>query len=152
MKREHRLDTEVDAIRLRAAAFRRAIESTSFGSETPQMQHFPTECCHHACKLLGLYLYECGMGVCQIYTGDHPTCQSAQHHWLRKQDIDIDITADQFGQPAVIVDRASSWHKCLNGKPSPRVVFDADYWMGIKSRRYHGIIYPLIVTSISGTQ
>jgi len=41
--------------------------------------------------------------------------------WLQKEDLVIDITADQFDEIdcKAIVTRQSPWHASLGGKPSP---------------------------------
>lgn len=45
--------------------------------------------------------------VCGSRHDDHG---SSTHAWVEANDIIIDITADQFGQPAVIVTRERTWH------------------------------------------
>lgn len=130
--------------------FRDAIESTTFTKDNPSMMDFPNDCCHHASMLLGAFLFDKGFGVPVILSGKHPSDAKAQHHWLRVGVYDVDITADQgnFGQPAVIVLKNSTWHLHLCGKPVRGLTFDEKYWRGIRTRVYHGPIYERILANI----
>lgn len=46
------------------------------------------------------------------------------HGWLQRDDLVVDVTADQFGQPPIIVATNSTWHKMLNAEVEQMV---ADY-------------------------
>ena len=102
-----------EAIQIRALArrFRAALERTNFQDCGLALSRFPKDCCHHAAKLLGLFLFDQGFGLSGSTAGRHPVTD-AEHVWLRRGDLDIDITADQFPEihHKVIVRRCSKWH------------------------------------------
>ena len=83
--------------------------------DSTNLQHFPEECCHHACVVLKQYFRDKGLGEFETVLGRHPTDERGKHHWLEKDGIIVDITADQFGREAVVVTRTSQWHNSLNG-------------------------------------
>lgn len=131
-----------------ACLFRDAIDATVFSDDTPNMQDFPIECCHHASKLLGLYFFDQHFGLPTIFSGNHPTDSRAQHHWLLLNRFIVDITADQFDQADVIVTLNSAWHEQRNGAPLRGAEFDEVFWNAIRDRRYLGPIYPRILENI----
>jgi hypothetical protein len=74
--------------------------------------HFPRGCCGSVSEVLGRLLHErCAVdplyvsGMRMGSDGRHIT-----HAWLEVDDIIIDITADQFSRPPVIVTRNRTWH------------------------------------------
>jgi hypothetical protein len=137
----------------RAAIYRHAClfrDATSFDESNPSMQSFPTECCHHAVKLMGLYFFDHDFGTPQIISGKHPTHATVQHHWVRLSGYDVDISGDQPGldRPDVVVASNSYWHQNLNGQPLPSTSFDSLFWNAIRARPYHGPIYLRILANI----
>jgi hypothetical protein len=113
-------EVEDDRVRGLVIGFRRAIEQTDFSDTTLNLANFPRQCCHHACKLLWIYLYENGItGLTQV-VGKGPENATDQHLWLDRDGLFIDITADQFTgiDDKVIVCRDSNWHSQLNPRPS----------------------------------
>lgn len=80
------------------------------------LPRFPAKCCNFGANLLLLELAEAGIenlrrmiGTVQDDRGD----DVANHVWVQAGDIAIDITADQHGQPEVIVETQSAWHLSL---------------------------------------
>lgn len=124
-------DPELGTIVFWATRFRGAMEATPFGEGTGNLTGFPRACCHHACELLRRFLLDRGVGEFQVICGNHPHEQGEKHQWLRKGDVVVDITADQFGRAKVIVTRNSPWHDSLKGEPLPHTQADHDrLWEG----------------------
>lgn len=66
--------------------------------------------------MLAIYLCHMGVGSIHLLKGGLPADPAIKHVWLRVEDIDIDITADQFKNVRlgpVIVERESAWHAAL---------------------------------------
>ena len=47
-------DEQLDRVRAAAESFRLGIEAADFGGRSGNLKDFPSRCCHHAAKLLGL--------------------------------------------------------------------------------------------------
>ena len=77
-----------------------------------KLKSFPNECCDTACSVLGLHLYD--FGFRNIVEKLGVVAPGVKHRWLEVGSVVVDITADQFGQPAVVVDPDSAWHKSLS--------------------------------------
>lgn len=105
-------------IRTTAEKLRDAIQrAKDENAGIPWLSRFPTKCCNFAANLLLLDLSEAGisglrrvMGTVQDERGD----DLENHVWVQVGDTIVDITADQFGQPGVIVEQQSSWHESLH--------------------------------------
>ena len=81
------------------------------------LPRFPENCCNFAANLLLIELSEAGrerlrrmLGTVQDNRGD----DLASHVWVQQGDLVVDIAADQFEQPKVIVEHLSSWHNSLH--------------------------------------
>jgi len=110
---EAALRDDIEALRREATLFRAALEQAVFDSEDGSLQRFSTDCCHHACKLFGIYLLEKGYGPSTIVVARRQGKPERQHVWLLHQGVIIDLTGDQFqgeGQPPVVVIHQSRWH------------------------------------------
>ena len=110
-------DKELESIRFHTVQFRNAMDNTCFGQGAGNLKHFPSECCHHAAELLRHYLLENGHDGFEVISGNQPDKEYCHHQWLQKGDLVVDITADQFRLPKVIVTHCSPWHDSLNGSP-----------------------------------
>lgn len=105
-------------IRATAENLRGAIRRAKEGNaDIPWLKRFPKKCCNFAANLLLLDLSESGiaglrrmMGTVQDERGD----DLETHVWVQAGDIIVDITADEYGQPEVIVEQQSSWHEALH--------------------------------------
>ncbi len=107
-------DPKLIRIREVAEKFRGALEKARCDSTVPNMAGFPLDCCHHASRLLNLYIHEhTDMEIFDEVCGEYHT---KEHCWLERGDVIVDITADQFdeGLPAVVVTRHSDWHAAWN--------------------------------------
>lgn len=81
------------------------------------LPRFPDKCCNFAANLLLLELSDAGgerlrrmIGTVHDDRGD----DVATHVWVQAGDLVVDIAADQFEQPKVIVEHLSSWHNSLH--------------------------------------
>jgi len=100
-----------------AQNLRTIIESAKSGdADIPWLPRFPEKCCNFAANLLLLELSDAGVdglrrmiGTVQDDRGD----DLATHVWVQAGDVVVDITADQFGQPKVIVEERPAWHASL---------------------------------------
>ena len=110
---------DITTIRKLARQFRRALEQ-SLPKITPiAFRRFPCGSCNDTCILLGRYLRETGFGTLDYVSGER---EGHTHGWLRKREVIVDITADQFLDQAepVIVTTDASWHQEFDpGEPRP---------------------------------
>lgn len=115
--------TQIDAQRLRtlATAFHDAIKQIDFSQTGLNLKYFPSECCHHACNLLGIFLHDNGVTGITTMSGYRPDDPAEKHLWLEVNGVVIDITASQFDgvDEKVIVTPSPDWHSALDGKPLP---------------------------------
>ncbi|WP_331768068.1 hypothetical protein [Embleya sp. NBC_00896] len=100
------------AIRFRAAMVC-ARGAGLFADDCLGLKTFPHGACGNACELLGEYLTSLGLGEWEIVTGQrHPQT----HAWLERDEVIVDITADQFpdfphgGECAWRATDDHSWH------------------------------------------
>jgi hypothetical protein len=105
-------DSRAEEIRKVATEFRRALEGGGKFLPDP-FGAFPEGSCGGASEVLGIYLKD-ELGIDCIYVSAWNYCNGARSHaWLEYGDLTIDITADQFGQNPVVVERGSEWHKAF---------------------------------------
>jgi hypothetical protein len=104
-----------------ASAFRKAIESIPASERPITLREFPVGSCGDASLLLGTYLIELGENPFDYMLGDttdnHADSSWSSHAWIQREDLIIDITADQFSEihKEVIVSTVSEWHRTLSG-------------------------------------
>ena len=101
-------------------AFHDALERHDFSDSRLNLRKFPVECCHYACNLLTIFLFDQGYTNIQKFSGGRPDDSSESHLWLTVNGVIVDITAYQFDETIekAIVARDSSWHSVLHGEPS----------------------------------
>jgi hypothetical protein len=96
-----------EAILREATRVRRALEVLAKQDEG-KLKDFPNQCCDIATHVLGLRLYDLGLrGFAEHLAYVE---EDRLHRWLDVGGLVVDITADQFGEPAVIVSADSQWH------------------------------------------
>lgn len=81
------------------------------------LPRFPDNCCNFAANLLLLELSDAGSERLRRMIGtvhDDRGDDVATHVWVQAGDLVVDIAADQFEQPKVIVEHLSSWHCSLH--------------------------------------
>jgi len=128
-------DEHVERLRVAAERFREGIEATNFGDLAGNLKDFPRRCCHHAAKLLGLYLFEQGMGCFQVVGGRRGRDGTEEHVWLERDGVMVDITVDQFRDwpgSKVFVSTVSDWHSLWRRAARPPVACDAEYYGRIR--------------------
>jgi hypothetical protein len=110
-----------------ATAVRSILDDYALSHERDVMfQSFPRGSCGPVSELLGRYLVDAmhldAGYVCAERPGD------GSHAWIEVDGIIIDITADQFGQPPVIVAVHSPWHDTwVREAPRPPVCSRAQW-------------------------
>ena len=107
---------ELQAIEFHSKQFREALEKCPKNLLPIGFRDFPRGSCGDASLLLAKYLQnmKCGMFdfVCgEISENDEHGFQT--HAWLQRNDLIIDITADQFEEieSSVIITRNRSWYE-----------------------------------------
>ena len=104
-----------------ATAFRNTMEQADRHGWGAGFDKFPAGTCGVVSELLGRYLEEYH-GVPAMYVcGTRRVDKRESHAWLICAGFIVDITADQFGQPPVIVERASPWHETWRADDNPRL-------------------------------
>lgn len=89
-------------------------ESKADGFQFDSLDCFPVNCCEFFPYLLAKFLIEkFGISSLKIVTGENRYKKSQRHLWIRFDDTDIDITANQFSSTGrtVIVEALSQWHQ-----------------------------------------
>jgi len=118
-----------DRIRELAARFRETILKCNKSELPLSLADFPTGSCADASMLLGTYFKDNGIDGFILIKGKRGEGSSLEtHYWLEKDDMLIDITADQFegiNEAIVITDTNSSWH----GTFAKEIRQEADYRM-----------------------
>lgn len=111
----------IERLRREAARVRHAMEATDLSDCGYNFDSFPTNCCHHAVKLLAIHLGAGGWGDLRMAKGCHDAGPVHEHVWLNVGDILVDLTADQFGDGLgpVIVTRHSPWHDAWHPEFEP---------------------------------
>jgi hypothetical protein len=124
--RNHVYGEAVEQLEILARQFREAIERTPRNQLPLGLQNFPVGACGDATLLLGHYLKAQGFGYFDYVSGTRGEGDDWHSHaWLRREDVIIDITADQFPEidQAVIVATGSPWH----GEFESEVLNEADF-------------------------
>jgi len=81
------------------------------------LANFPSGSCGDTCLVVGTYLHEVyGLPMFDYVCGERGSQEDnswTSHAWLQKDDLIVDITADQFpdGPGKVIVAEQSLWHQ-----------------------------------------
>lgn len=100
--------TSLEVIRATAINFRGAVQQCGKQLKAITLQQFPHGSCGDASDLLGMYFKQSLMVECEYVVG---WAQGKTHAWLELATVIIDITADQFGNEAVIVSSDSQFHR-----------------------------------------
>ena len=103
---------DIESIRSAAANFRAAIERTFAESATPRLPYFPEGACKLVSRLFAIHLRTNDSArVIQIVSGHFPGKESyTRHSWLVVDGAVVDLTADPFGEPPVVVASSSPFH------------------------------------------
>lgn len=114
-----------------ALGLRRAIEKLEPNERPSSMFAFPKGACGDSSLILGAYLTDRGVSGFNYICGERGRQDMGTwttHAWLAKDELMVDITADQFPDaPApVIVSKTSAWHKSFT-TDTPTVSDFRDY-------------------------
>lgn len=111
-------DTHLGALRDLASAFRDAIEAARAERAPGALPYFPDGACRMTSRLFALHLARrpdsVSFGRAQLLSGVLPgTDTGARHFWLEIDGAVIDVTADPFGEPRIIVGSRTPFHNSL---------------------------------------
>ena len=80
------------------------------------VQRFPRNCCNNAANLLVVALR--GVGAKKIFREIGTVENGDRHVWVNVDGFRVDITADQFDGPTIVVAIDSEWHAAItDAKP-----------------------------------
>jgi hypothetical protein len=110
--------SQLDALRQLAASFRSAIEHARAGRVPGALPYFPEGACRLTSRLFALHLTRrtdsTMFGRARLVSGVLPGSEfGARHYWLELDGAVVDLTADAFGQPAVVVGPPTAFHHTL---------------------------------------
>jgi hypothetical protein len=95
--------------------FRKAmLKAKADGFQFDLLDFFPVNCCECSSYLLAKFLIEkIGLSSLKIVTGENRHKKSQRHIWIKLDETDIDITANQFSSTdrTVIIEAHSQWHQ-----------------------------------------
>jgi hypothetical protein len=105
---------EIGALRSLATQFRAAIERSIAEKATPHLPYFPDGACRLVSHLLALHLSRRGYQGLRYRDAAFPGHEAAiRHGWLVVDGATVDLTADPYGQPPVVVAAESVFHQSL---------------------------------------
>jgi hypothetical protein len=110
----------IERIQQLAEQFRQAKSDFSWCVQFA-VSEFPLGCCDDTSTLLGEYLHQQGVTGFESICGTkhHGLRPGRSHVWLQRDDLVVDITADQFNDEiqeplaAVVVMQSSQWHQAF---------------------------------------
>jgi hypothetical protein len=111
-------DSHLETLRHVAAAFRGAIEAARAERAPGALPYFPEGACRMTSRLFAQHLAHrpdsAVIGHPQFVSGVLPGSGAAVRHvWLEVNGAVVDLTADPFGEPPVVVGRRTSFHDSL---------------------------------------
>ena len=122
---------EVAEIKAHAEWLRRGFELYRLEADPDfSFSRFPEQCCDFTTDICQLY-FEC-FGLTDLWNVNAKVSSVQKHVWLEIGTVIVDITADQFQQPKVIVGTNSKWHRGL--QVSERRIYDPEWQERISER------------------
>ena len=111
-------DSKLETLRRAAAAFRFAIEAARSERAPGALPYFPDGACRMTSRLFAQHLAHrpdaARFGRAQLVSGVLPGSSAAvRHYWLEVDGAVVDLTADPFGEPPVVVGRRTAFHGTL---------------------------------------
>ena len=111
-------DSNPEALRQLAIAFREAIEAARAERAPGALPYFPDGACRMTSRLLALHLAHrtdaAAFGPPQLVSGFLPGTEPAvRHFWLELNETAVDLTADPFGEPPIVVGARTPFHRSL---------------------------------------
>src|SRR5437764_1190437 len=111
-------DSHLQMLRTLRTAFRTSIEVTRAERIPGALPYFPEGACRMTSRLFAQYLAHradaAGFGRPQLVSGILPGGEyAARHYWLEVDGAVVDLTADPFGEPPVVVGSRTAFHQSL---------------------------------------
>ena len=108
-------DTDLQNLTARFYEFRTALEIFPKQGLLLPFDDFPLGTCGDASLLLAKYFQKCGLGEFRYVSGTYSANgEFCSHAWLEKDELIIDITADQFDEfaaPLIGSKRENAWYQ-----------------------------------------
>ena len=110
--------SQLDTLRRLAASFRSAIVEARAGKAPGALPYFPEGACRLTSRLFALHLTRrrdtAMFGPALLVSGVLPGSEfRARHYWLELDDAVVDLTADAFDEPPVVVGAPTAFHHTL---------------------------------------
>lgn len=110
--------SQFDTLRQLAASFRSAIVEARAGNAPGALPYFPDGACRLTSRLFALHLSRRPgsdvFGPARLISGVLPGSEfGARHYWVELDDTAVDLTADAFGEPTVVVGARTAFHHSL---------------------------------------
>jgi len=111
-------DKHLDTLRQLASSFRDAIEQVRVERAPGALPFFPDGACRMTSRLFAQYLAQRSdsgaFGHAMLVSGVLPGSElGTRHYWLELAGTVVDLTADPFGQPRVVIGLRTSFHQSL---------------------------------------
>lgn len=133
-----------EALRRVAVDFRGAIERSIAERASPHLPYFPDGACTLVSWLLALHLRGSGVLDVRFVSGHFPGKESyARHAWLVVDGSVVDLTADPFGQPPVVVGAPTPFHDSLDEREERDAFAAIDAFTPDEAARYRRLLAPL---------
>jgi hypothetical protein len=140
-------DTQLTALRDLASDFRRAIERSRAERASPQLPYFPEGACRLVSRLFALHLARrsaASVGAVRFVSGHVPGCEPyVRHTWLELDGAVVDLTADPFGEPAVVVGPPTRFHASLDAREEADGAAEVARFTTEESDRYRRLLGPI---------
>ena len=75
--------------------FHAAMDPREFSETGLNLQCFPIECCHHACRLLTVFLFEQSFTDIQKCVGSRPDHSTGDHLWLVVEGASVGVSSGE---------------------------------------------------------
>ena len=110
--------SQLDSLRKLAVSFRTGIEEARARKVSGALPYFPEGACRPTSRLFALHLTQrtdsTMFGAARLVSGVLPGSEfGARHYWLELDDTVVDLTADAFGEPTVLVGTSTAFHRTL---------------------------------------
>jgi len=126
---------DIERIKQMARDLRSVIEAVPRQDLPSRMRNFPKGACGDCAILLGAYFTKCEIAGFVYISGKRGSRRDnthISHAWLARENLVVDITADQFSdapEPVIVAD-PSPWHRTFRTEEladpgAPRVLWNA---------------------------
>jgi len=140
-------DVQLTTLRELATEFRRAIEQSRAERASPQLPYFPEGACRLVSRLFALHIARrgaAGAGTVRFVSGHVPGCEPyVRHTWLEVDGVVVDLTADPFGEPAVVVGSPTRFHASLDAREEADGAAEVARFTPEEAERYHRLLGPI---------